>query len=190
MPSTRSGASYKPSFSAQKGYRHDYGRRQSVTKGQGSMNGSQTDKLCHSEADNTVLPSKRADTTTRNLIGHLQNHPEGIQNCIAAKRVPDPCRSVGKLHKFLPDCEKFLGHPITFKLLNGRRPFMEKKNYDAFNSRMEEKQPSTTKESANNSPSSKQQQFQGEKAATSSGQGQRKSTSYKTLQVGLLNPND
>ncbi|MBW0536807.1 hypothetical protein O181_076522 [Austropuccinia psidii MF-1] len=36
MPSNRSGASYNPSRSSEKGYRRDYGRRQSVTEGQGS----------------------------------------------------------------------------------------------------------------------------------------------------------
>ncbi|MBW0513171.1 hypothetical protein O181_052886 [Austropuccinia psidii MF-1] len=190
MPSARSGASYNPSSSTQKGYRHDYGRRQLVTEGQGLMNGSQTEKLCHYEADNTFLPSKRADTTTRSLSGHLQSHPEGIRKCISAKRVPDPFRSVGKLNKFSHDCEKISGTSHHLRVTQWTLSIYGKKKYDAFNSRMEEKQPSTTQESANNIPSSKQQQFQGEKAATSSEQGQRKSTSYKTLQVGLQNPND
>ncbi|MBW0515725.1 hypothetical protein O181_055440 [Austropuccinia psidii MF-1] len=35
MPSTRSGASYNPSRSSQKGHRRGYGRSQSVTGGQG-----------------------------------------------------------------------------------------------------------------------------------------------------------
>ncbi|MBW0590705.1 hypothetical protein O181_130420 [Austropuccinia psidii MF-1] len=52
---------------------------------------------------------------------------------------------------------------------------------------MEEKQPSTTQASAKNSPSGQQQQFQREKAATSSKQGQRKGTSHQTLQPGLQN---
>ncbi|MBW0566344.1 hypothetical protein O181_106059 [Austropuccinia psidii MF-1] len=86
MPSTRSGASYNPSRSSQKGYRHDYGRSQSVAEGQGSVNGSLTDKLCHSEADNTVLPSKKADTATRSLCGHIQSQPEGLPKCIARSR--------------------------------------------------------------------------------------------------------
>ncbi|MBW0588285.1 hypothetical protein O181_128000 [Austropuccinia psidii MF-1] len=60
-----------------------------------------------------------------------------------------------------------------------------KEEHDALNSRMEEKQPSTTQKSAKNSPSGQQQQFQCEKAATSSEQGQRKGTSHKTLQPGL-----
>ncbi|MBW0471153.1 hypothetical protein O181_010868 [Austropuccinia psidii MF-1] len=38
---------------------------------------------------------------------------------------------------------KFLGHPNTCKLLNQWHPLMEKK-HDAFDRRMEEKQPSTT----------------------------------------------
>ncbi|MBW0472630.1 hypothetical protein O181_012345 [Austropuccinia psidii MF-1] len=76
MPSIRSGARYNPSSSSQKGYRHEYGRIQSVTEGKWSVNGSQTDKLCHSEADHTVLPSKRSDTSTRSLIRNIQSQPE------------------------------------------------------------------------------------------------------------------
>ncbi|MBW0554476.1 hypothetical protein O181_094191 [Austropuccinia psidii MF-1] len=109
MPSTRSGASYNPSSSFQKGYRHDYDRSQSATEQQGSVNGSQTDKLCHYKADRTVLPSKRAETATRSLSGHIQSQPESLQQCIAAQRVPDPYISVEKLHELLPDCEKISG---------------------------------------------------------------------------------
>ncbi|MBW0521544.1 hypothetical protein O181_061259 [Austropuccinia psidii MF-1] len=65
-----------------------------------------------------------------------------------------------------------------------------KEEHDSFNRRMEEKQPSTTQASAKNSPSTQQQQFQLEKAATSSKQGQRQGTSHKTLQPGLQNPKD
>ncbi|MBW0503468.1 hypothetical protein O181_043183 [Austropuccinia psidii MF-1] len=63
-----------------------------------------------------------------------------------------------------------------------------KEKHDAFTSRMEEKQPSTTQASAKNSPSSQKKQFQCEKAATSSEQGQRQSTSYKNIQKELQNP--
>ncbi|MBW0514965.1 hypothetical protein O181_054680 [Austropuccinia psidii MF-1] len=63
-----------------------------------------------------------------------------------------------------------------------------KEKHDSFNSRMEEEQPSSTQASAKNSPSSQKQQFQREKAAKSSEQEQRKSTSHKTLQLGLQNP--
>ncbi|MBW0581114.1 hypothetical protein O181_120829 [Austropuccinia psidii MF-1] len=109
MPSTRSGAIYNPSSSSQKGYRRGDGRSQSVTEGQGSVNESKNDKLCHSEADKTVLPSNRADTATRSLSGDIQSQPEGPKQCIAVQQVPDPCRSVEKLHEFLPDCEKISG---------------------------------------------------------------------------------
>ncbi|MBW0580986.1 hypothetical protein O181_120701 [Austropuccinia psidii MF-1] len=60
-----------------------------------------------------------------------------------------------------------------------------KEEHDAFDSRMEEKQPSTTQASAKTSLSSQQQQFQREKAATSSEQGQTQGTSHKALQPGL-----
>ncbi|MBW0588561.1 hypothetical protein O181_128276 [Austropuccinia psidii MF-1] len=79
MPSTRSGASYNPSSSSQKGHTRDYGRSQSVTEGQRSVDDLQINKLCHSEADKTVLPSEIADTTTGSLSGHLQSQPEGLQ---------------------------------------------------------------------------------------------------------------
>ncbi|MBW0576778.1 hypothetical protein O181_116493 [Austropuccinia psidii MF-1] len=98
MPSTRSGASHNPSRSSQKDHRCDYGRSQSVTDGQGSVDDFQINKLCHSEADNTVLPSNRADTATRSLSGNLKSQPQGLQQYIAAQRVPDPFRSVEKLH--------------------------------------------------------------------------------------------
>ncbi|MBW0466848.1 hypothetical protein O181_006563 [Austropuccinia psidii MF-1] len=65
-----------------------------------------------------------------------------------------------------------------------------KEQHDAFNRRVEEKQPFNTQASAKNSPSSQQQQFQCKKAANSSEQGKRQSTSYKTLQPGLKNPKD
>ncbi|MBW0575631.1 hypothetical protein O181_115346 [Austropuccinia psidii MF-1] len=78
MPSTRSGPSYNPSRSSQKGNRHDYGRSQSVTEGQGSVDDYQSNKLVHYEADNTFLPSNRAYTATRSLSGHIQSQPEGL----------------------------------------------------------------------------------------------------------------
>ncbi|MBW0571174.1 hypothetical protein O181_110889 [Austropuccinia psidii MF-1] len=65
-----------------------------------------------------------------------------------------------------------------------------KEEHASFNSRMEEKQPSTTQASAKNSPSSQQQQFQREKASTSSKQGKRQGTSHKALQPGLGNHKD
>ncbi|MBW0504433.1 hypothetical protein O181_044148 [Austropuccinia psidii MF-1] len=124
MPETRSGATYNPSSSSQKGYRRDYGKTQWVTEGQGSVNGSKTDKLCHSEADDTIFPSNRADTTTRSLSGHFQSQPEGLQQCIASQRVSHPCRFVEKLHEFLPDCENIPGPSQKLQVTQ----WVEKKN--------------------------------------------------------------
>ncbi|MBW0492644.1 hypothetical protein O181_032359 [Austropuccinia psidii MF-1] len=171
-------------------YRCDYGRSQSVTEGKGSVNGSQTDKLCYSEADNTVLPENRADIATSSLSGHIKSQPEGLQQCISKKGVPDPCRSVEKLHEFLPDCEKISGPFQHLQVTQWMASIYGKEKHDSFNSRMDEKQPSTTQASAKNSPSSQQKQFQHEKAATSSEQGQRQRTSHKALQPGLQNPKD
>ncbi|MBW0575426.1 hypothetical protein O181_115141 [Austropuccinia psidii MF-1] len=118
MPSTRSGTRYNPSRSSQKGYRHAYGRSKSVTEEQG------------------VLPSKRAETVTRSLSGHLQSQPGGLQQCIAAQRVPDPCRSVKNLHEFLPDCEKIPGPSKHLQVTKWMASIDGKEKHDAFNSRM------------------------------------------------------
>ncbi|MBW0558685.1 hypothetical protein O181_098400 [Austropuccinia psidii MF-1] len=159
MPSTRSGASYNPSSSSQKGHICDYGRRQPVREGQGSVDDLQINKLCHSEGYNTILPSNRADTTTRSLGGHIQSQPEGLQQFIVAQRVPDACRSEEKLHEFLPNCEKILGPSQHFQVTQWMAYFDGKEEHDSFNGRMEGKQPSTTQASAKNSPSSQQQKF-------------------------------
>ncbi|MBW0528594.1 hypothetical protein O181_068309 [Austropuccinia psidii MF-1] len=185
VPSTRPGARYNPSSSSQRGHRCDYGRSQSVTEGQGSVNALQINKLCHSESDNTILPPKTAYTATRSLSGHLKIQPEGLQQCIAAQRVPDPCRSVEKLHEFLCDCEKIRGPSQNLQVTQWMASIYGKEEHDPFNSRMEEKQSSTTKVSAKNSPNSRKQQFQCEKTATSSKQGQRQGTSHEILQPGL-----
>ncbi|MBW0509260.1 hypothetical protein O181_048975 [Austropuccinia psidii MF-1] len=65
-----------------------------------------------------------------------------------------------------------------------------KEKHDSFNSRMEEKQPSTTQVSAKNSPNSQQQKSQHEKEAPSSEQRQRQGTSHKKIQPGIQNPKD
>ncbi|MBW0583963.1 hypothetical protein O181_123678 [Austropuccinia psidii MF-1] len=164
MPSTRSGASYNPISSSQKGHRHDYGRSQSVTEGQG------------------------AETATRSLSGYIQIQPGGLQKCIAEQGVPDLCRSVEKLHELLPDCEKIPGSSHHLQVTQSMASIDGKEKHDAFNRIMEEKQPSTTQESAKNSLRSQKQQFQHEKAATKSEQGQRQGTRQKPLQRGLQNP--
>ncbi|MBW0576788.1 hypothetical protein O181_116503 [Austropuccinia psidii MF-1] len=65
-----------------------------------------------------------------------------------------------------------------------------KEDNDSFDSRMEEKRPSNTKESAKTSPSGQQQQFQREKAVKTSKQGQREGTHPKALQPELQDSND
>ncbi|MBW0575800.1 hypothetical protein O181_115515, partial [Austropuccinia psidii MF-1] len=190
LANSRSGASYNPSSISQRGYRHHYGRSQSVVEGQGSVYESQMHKLSPSEADNTVLPLNRAENATKRLSGHLQSQPEGIQHCIAAQRVPDPFGSVEELHELLPDCEKILGPSQHLQVTQWIEFIDGKEKHDSVNRRMEEKQPTTTQSMAKNSPSNHQQKFQCEKEAKSSEQGQRKSTSHKNLEPGLQNPKD
>ncbi|MBW0580387.1 hypothetical protein O181_120102 [Austropuccinia psidii MF-1] len=182
MPSTRSGASYNPSSSSQKGNRRDYGRSQPGTEEKGSVDDFQTAKIGDSDADNTNLPSKRADTTTRSLSGHIQSQPQILQKCTAVQGAPDPCRSVEKLHELLLDCDKVPGTSQYLQIAQWMASIDGKEKHDAIDTIIEEKQPSTTQTSVKNSPSGQQQQFQREKAATSSKQGQKKGTSPKASQ--------
>ncbi|MBW0563233.1 hypothetical protein O181_102948 [Austropuccinia psidii MF-1] len=95
---TRSRESYSPSRSSRNGYECDFGRSQSVTEGQRSVNESQIYKLYHPDADNTALPLNRADTATRSPSQYLKSHLEGLQQCLSAQKIQDPFRSVKKLH--------------------------------------------------------------------------------------------
>ncbi|MBW0542466.1 hypothetical protein O181_082181 [Austropuccinia psidii MF-1] len=61
-----------------------------------------------------------------------------------------------------------------------------KEKHDSSNRRIEEKQPSTTQANAQNSPNSQKQQLQCKKAATSSEEGQRESTSLKPYSQGYI----
>ncbi|MBW0486289.1 hypothetical protein O181_026004 [Austropuccinia psidii MF-1] len=65
-----------------KGYRRDYGRSQSVTEEQGSGNKSQTEKLCHSEADNTVLPLNTADTAQEASVDIYKASQKAYNNAL------------------------------------------------------------------------------------------------------------
>ncbi|MBW0546117.1 hypothetical protein O181_085832 [Austropuccinia psidii MF-1] len=142
MPLTRSGASYKPSGSFQKGHRRDYGRSQSDTEGQRSVKDFHNNKLSNSEAYDTILPSKRADTATISLSGHLQSQPGGLQQCTAAQRVPDPCRSVKKLHELIPDCKKIPGSSQHSQVTQ----WMEKKNMMLLTAEWRKNNPSPPKQ--------------------------------------------
>ncbi|MBW0570676.1 hypothetical protein O181_110391 [Austropuccinia psidii MF-1] len=126
MPSTRSEASYNHSSSSQKGYRHDYDRSQSATGGQGSVNEAQSDKLCHSEGDNTVLPSNRADNTTRSLCGHIKTKQEYLKNAFQQKEYQILADLWKKCMSYHLTVRTFLGHPKIFRLLNGWNPFIER----------------------------------------------------------------
>ncbi|MBW0520739.1 hypothetical protein O181_060454 [Austropuccinia psidii MF-1] len=159
MPSTRSITSYYGSSSSQKGYRCDYGRSQSVAEGQGSVNESQTDRLCHSEADNTVLPSKRSDTATRSLCAHIKSHPEGLKQCISAKRVPYPRRYMEILHEFLPDCEKIPGPSKHLKVTQCMASIDEKSKHDAFNHKIDENKPPPPKQVPKTAPLARSRNF-------------------------------
>ncbi|MBW0538295.1 hypothetical protein O181_078010 [Austropuccinia psidii MF-1] len=152
MPSTRSGASYNPSSSSQKGNRCDFGRSQPGTEGKGLVDDFRTTKIGHSAADNTISPSKRADTTTRSLSGHIQSQPQSLQKCAAVQGVPDPGRSVEKLHEFLPDCEKVSGPSQYLQIAQWMESIDGKENNDALDTIMEEENPPPHKQVSKTAP--------------------------------------
>ncbi|MBW0470610.1 hypothetical protein O181_010325 [Austropuccinia psidii MF-1] len=87
-----------------------------------------------------------------------------------------------------PYCEKPSGPLQHLQVTQWMEYIDGKEKYDAFNSRMEEKQPSTTQKGAKTSPSSQKQQFQYEKETTISEKGQEKINKLKAIQEGLQNP--
>ncbi|MBW0569046.1 hypothetical protein O181_108761 [Austropuccinia psidii MF-1] len=115
MPSTRSGASYNRSSSSQKGNRCDYGRSQPGTEGKG------------------------ADTATRSLSGHIQSQTQSLKQCPGVQGVPEPFRSVEKLHEFLPDCEKIPGPSQYLQNAQWMASIDGEEKHDALDTRMEEK---------------------------------------------------
>ncbi|MBW0463452.1 hypothetical protein O181_003167 [Austropuccinia psidii MF-1] len=120
-----------PQAPPKKGYIHDYGRIQSVTEGQMSVNESQTDELCHYEVDNTGLLSKRSDTAKGSPFGHIYRQPEGEYHILADW-------SKNHMNSY-QNARNFLGHPKTCKLLKGFNPFMEKRNMILLTAELREK---------------------------------------------------
>ncbi|MBW0572091.1 hypothetical protein O181_111806 [Austropuccinia psidii MF-1] len=116
--------------------------------------------MVHSEADNTVLPSSRSETATRSLSGYIKSQPEGLQQCIAAQRVPDPCRSVEKLHEFLLDCEKIPGPSQHLQITQWMASIDGKEQHDALNSRIEEKTTLPHSRKCQKRPNSQKQKLQ------------------------------
>ncbi|MBW0590307.1 hypothetical protein O181_130022 [Austropuccinia psidii MF-1] len=184
MPSTRSGASYNPSSSSQKGNRRDYGRSQPGTEGKGSVDDFQTTKIGHSDTDNTILPSQRADTTTRSLSGHIQSQPQSIQQCPSVQGVPDPCRSVEKLHEFVPDCEKIPGPSQYLKIAQ----WMEKKNLMLLTLELRKNNPPPPKQVPKTAPVARSRNSNGKKQPQAPNKGKGKALATKPYSQGYRIP--
>ncbi|MBW0490403.1 hypothetical protein O181_030118 [Austropuccinia psidii MF-1] len=82
----------------------------------------------------------------------LQKDKEGLQQCIAAQRVPAPGRSVEKLHELLPDCEKIPGPSQHLKVTQWMASIDGKEKHDAFNSRMGKNNPPPPMQVPNTAP--------------------------------------
>ncbi|MBW0585880.1 hypothetical protein O181_125595 [Austropuccinia psidii MF-1] len=128
MPSTRSGASYNPSSSSQKGHRRDDFRSQTVTEGQGSVDDFQINKLCHSEAYKMFYLQTELTPPQEASVDIYKASQKAYNNALQHKEY----QILGDLwtncmNSYLT-VRKLLGYPNTCKLLNGCHPLMEKKN--------------------------------------------------------------
>ncbi|MBW0578351.1 hypothetical protein O181_118066 [Austropuccinia psidii MF-1] len=188
MPSTILGASYNASSSSRKGNRCDYGRSQPGTEVKGSVDDFQTTKIGHSDADNTILPSKRADTATRSLSGHIQSQPQSLQQCTAVKGVPDPGRSVEKLHEFLPDCERVPGPSQYLKIAQWMAFIDGKEKHDSLDTRMEEKNTPPPKQVSKTAPVARRSNSKMKKQPQAPKKGKGKAPAPKPYSQGYRIP--
>ncbi|MBW0549172.1 hypothetical protein O181_088887 [Austropuccinia psidii MF-1] len=131
-------------------------------------------------AEANQLQKEKDDTATRSIIGHLQSQPEGLQQCIAAQRLPDPCRSVEKLHEFLFDCEKIPGPSQHLQVTQWIAFIDGKEEHDAFNRRMEEKNPPPPKQVPKTAPKASSSNYKVKKKpqATNKGKGKAPDTKH------------
>ncbi|MBW0575042.1 hypothetical protein O181_114757 [Austropuccinia psidii MF-1] len=99
------------------------------------------------------------------------------------------CRSVKKQHDFLPDCKKIPGPLQHLKVTQLMESIDGKEKPDALNSRMEEKQPSTTQESAKNSPIARSSNSNMKKQPQAQKRGKGKAPATKPYSQGYRIPN-
>ncbi|MBW0542954.1 hypothetical protein O181_082669 [Austropuccinia psidii MF-1] len=165
LANSRSEESNNPSSSSKKGYRHDYGRSKSVTEGQG------------------------ADNSTRSLDGNLESRTEGLKQCLAEHRVPDPFRSVEKLHEFLADYEKVSGPSQHFQVTQWMASMDGKEKGDSFNSRMEGKNPPPSKKVPKTDPISSRSTSNFKMQPQTQNKGKGKASATKPYSQGYRSPN-
>ncbi|MBW0568206.1 hypothetical protein O181_107921 [Austropuccinia psidii MF-1] len=152
MPWTILRASYNPSSSSQKGHRRYYGRSESVTEAQGSVDDFKINKLCHSEADNTFPPSNRAAMPQKASVYIYKATQKAYNNALQHKEyqiLADLWKNC--INSYLT-VRKFLGHPNTCKLLNGWHRLMEKKNTILLTAEWRKNNPSPPKQVPKTAP--------------------------------------
>ncbi|MBW0501174.1 hypothetical protein O181_040889 [Austropuccinia psidii MF-1] len=127
MPSTRSGASYNPSRSSQKGYRHDCGRANQLQKNKGKQmypklkNYAILKLIILFNLQQEITPPQEASVNIYKAIQKAYN------NALQHKEyqiLADLWKNY--MNSYLT-VRKFLGHPKTYNLLNGWHSLMEKK---------------------------------------------------------------
>ncbi|MBW0588265.1 hypothetical protein O181_127980, partial [Austropuccinia psidii MF-1] len=129
-----------------------------------------------------------ADTFTRSISEHIKSQPQGLQQCIAAQSVPVACIYVEKLHEFLPDCEEIPGPSQHLQVSQWMAPIYEKEEHDAFNSKIEEEQPSTTQASAKISPRARSGNSNVKKQLKYQNKGKGKALATKSYSQGYRIP--
>ncbi|MBW0514267.1 hypothetical protein O181_053982 [Austropuccinia psidii MF-1] len=130
------------------------------------------------------LKKYKSETATRSLSENLKSQPEGIQKCISEQRVTDPCRSVEKLHEFLPDCEEIPGPSQHFQVTQWMKSIDGKEKHDAFNRRIKEKTPSPSKKVPRTAPVARSSNSNVKKKPQAQSKGKGKEPATKTYSQG------
>ncbi|MBW0573240.1 hypothetical protein O181_112955, partial [Austropuccinia psidii MF-1] len=129
-----------------------------------------------------------AETATRSVSGHMKSQAEGLQQCIAAQRVPDPCRSVEKLHGFLTDSEKIPGPSQHLQVTQLMESIDGKEKHDSFNSRMEENNTPPPKQVPKTAPVASRSNSNVKKQPKAQDKGKGKAPATKTYSQGYRIP--
>ncbi|MBW0494804.1 hypothetical protein O181_034519, partial [Austropuccinia psidii MF-1] len=120
-------ASHNPASSSQEVHRHHYGRRKSVTKGK------------------ELKPPQEAS------VGIYKAIQKAYNNALQHKEY-QILADLLKLPEFSPDCEEIPGPSQHLQVTQWIASIDGQEKHDAFNSRMEEKQPSTPKQVPKTAP--------------------------------------
>ncbi|MBW0477583.1 hypothetical protein O181_017298 [Austropuccinia psidii MF-1] len=119
---------------------------------------------------------------------HCDSQPEGLQKCIAAQRVPDPFRSVEKLHELLPDCEITPGTSQHLKVTQSLESIDGKGNMMLLTEEWRKNNPPLPKQVPKTAPVARSTNYNVKKQPQAQNKGKGKAPAKKTYSQGYRIP--